>query len=230
MEVGAIVAVEPERIVHAIEAPTFAPPHVGNGAAAPAPLPSPACRRAGARPLGRLPAGIPRRRDAPDCSTRSAGEPRPACACGGGRRRDAGDLGAAGRQGRQLVSGRPRHSPGRAGHGDGSQPPRLRRAHDQEPVVRVRPGGAGPPRTRHPLHRHLDGSQVPRRDSALRGGAQGRDPCGQGPEQRRVGHRLADPRRDQLGRRQPVRRDLDVSPGRARRSASPSPRCSKRSR
>jgi subtilisin len=47
MEVGAIVAIEPERIVHAIDAPTYAPPLIGNGAAVPT------------APVSPLPAAVP---------------------------------------------------------------------------------------------------------------------------------------------------------------------------
>ena len=88
---------------------------------------------------------------------------------------------------------------------------------DHDPFVRLRPGRPGRQRARHALHRH--GLRARRRGPALRDRVRGRDLRRQGPQQRRLRQRLADPRRHRLGGGQRLRGRLDVARrgGRGRR-------------
>ena len=157
-----VVAVEPERIVYALEATQYAPPDANGQATFPQPpapsLPMARGRRR-RRAQRRLPARLPRGGAAPDGRRRR----RPGGRRGRDRRgrRGAGDVGAAGDEGRQLLPQRQGHPRRGARHGLRPPAPGLRRAHGHLAVVRHRPAGPGRPRPRHALHRHRARREVP---------------------------------------------------------------------
>ena len=139
----AIIAIEPERIVYALELAEA--PHAANGhailptapplgatEAAPGAAVHAGRRSRAGRAERRLPARLPRRRDAPHRRPRRRRRRRRGSARRRPRaRRDAGHLGAPGDQGRQLLPHR-REDPRRgARHRLRPPAPGLRRPHDQ---------------------------------------------------------------------------------------------------
>ena len=225
---ASIAIVEPERIVYALEAAHVAGP-AANGHAA-IPIPDPPPFRPPAPPqVGPFSAEYLRGyREAVLHLTAGIAAEACAGAAGGrrGARRDPGDLGPAGDEGRELLPDRQRRARRGARHRLRPHPPGLRRPHDHDEVVHHRRGGPGRPRPRDALHRHGDGRQVPARPAALRDRPRGRDLRGQGAVQRGLGRRRGHPRRDRVGAREPVRRDLHVARGAAPAPASGPPRCS----
>ena len=107
---------------------------------------------------------------------------------------------------------------------------RLRGTLGHLAVVHHRRGGPGRARARNALHRHRAGREVPRRAAALRGRPRRRDLRGQGALERRLGLGHRDPRGDRVGGAERVRRDLDVARRRHAARASRSRRCSSGSR